>query len=151
MATLECTLVDDTGGLAVIFMGRRRIGGVRLGARLAVEGTVIETRGRHSANAGSQLPSQGACRSDAVCRDGSGRGRKARGCSRGRQKIQSLELTLVDGTGGLTVVFLGRRHIGGIKLGARLVVEGTVAETRNQLALLNPGVRAPWPRGSLPY
>jgi RecG-like helicase len=54
------------------------------------------------------------------------------------EKIQSLELTLVDGTGGLTVVFLGRRHIGGIKLGARLVVEGTVAETRNQLALLNP-------------
>src|SRR6478609_2425620 len=54
------------------------------------------------------------------------------------EKIQSLELTLVDGTGGLTVVFLGRRHIGGVRLGARLVVEGTVAETRNQLALLNP-------------
>jgi RecG-like helicase len=54
------------------------------------------------------------------------------------EKIQSLELTLVDGTGGLTVVFLGRRKIGGIKLGARIVVEGTVAETRDQLALLNP-------------
>jgi RecG-like helicase len=54
------------------------------------------------------------------------------------EKIQSLELTLVDGTGGITVVFLGRRQIGGIRLGARLVVEGTVAETRNQLALLNP-------------
>lgn len=54
------------------------------------------------------------------------------------EKIQSLELTLVDGTGGITVVFLGRRNIGGIKLGARLVVEGTVAETRNQLAVLNP-------------
>ncbi|HEY6533168.1 MAG TPA: OB-fold nucleic acid binding domain-containing protein [Acidimicrobiales bacterium] len=54
------------------------------------------------------------------------------------EKIQSLELTLVDGTGGITVVFLGRRSIGGVKLGARLVVEGTVAETRNQLALLNP-------------
>ena len=35
-------------------------------------------------------------------------------------------------------MFLGRRSIGGIKLGARLVVEGTVAETRNQLAVLNP-------------
>lgn len=54
------------------------------------------------------------------------------------EKIQSLELTLVDGTGGITVVFLGRRQIGGIKLGARLVVEGTVSETRNQLAMLNP-------------
>jgi RecG-like helicase len=54
------------------------------------------------------------------------------------EKVASLELTLVDGTGGITVVFLGRRQIGGIRLGARLVVEGTVAETRNQLALLNP-------------
>ena len=31
VATLECTLVDETGGLVVIFMGRRRIGGVTLG------------------------------------------------------------------------------------------------------------------------
>jgi hypothetical protein len=54
------------------------------------------------------------------------------------EKVQSLELTLVDGTGGITVVFLGRRRIGGIVLGGLLVVEGTVAETRNQLALLNP-------------
>src|SRR6478609_11078984 len=54
------------------------------------------------------------------------------------EKIQSLELTLVDGTGGLTVVFLGRRQIGGVRLGARIVVEGTVAETRGQLAILNP-------------
>jgi hypothetical protein len=44
VATLECTLVDDTGGITVIFMGRQRIGGVNLGARLEVEGTVIESR-----------------------------------------------------------------------------------------------------------
>ena len=54
------------------------------------------------------------------------------------EKVKSLEVTLVDGTGGLTVVFLGRRSIGGIHLGSRIVVEGTVAETRGQLALLNP-------------
>lgn len=67
------------------------------------------------------------------------------------EKIQSLELTLVDGTGGITVVFLGRRRIGGIKLGARLVVEGTVAETRNQLALLNPSYQLLPHEVALPY
>ena len=67
------------------------------------------------------------------------------------EKIQSLELTLVDGTGGLTVVFLGRRHNGGVRLGARLVVEGTVAETRNQLALLNPAYQLLPLEVALPY
>jgi RecG-like helicase len=67
------------------------------------------------------------------------------------EKIQSLELTLVDGTGGLTVVFLGRRQIGGIKLGARIVVEGTVAETRGQLALLNPAYQLLPHEVTLPY
>ena len=67
------------------------------------------------------------------------------------EKIQSLELTLVDGTGGITVVFLGRRHIGGIRLGTRLVVEGTVAETRNQLALLNPAYQLLPHEVALPY
>ena len=67
------------------------------------------------------------------------------------EKILSLELTLVDGTGGLTVVFLGRRHIGGVRLGARLVVEGTVAETRNQLALLNPAYQLLPHEVTLPY
>ncbi len=46
VATLECTIVDDTGGLVIIFMGRRRIGGVALGAHMEVEGMVIENRGR---------------------------------------------------------------------------------------------------------
>jgi len=67
------------------------------------------------------------------------------------EKIQGLELTLVDGTGGLTVVFLGRRHIGGIGLGARLVVEGTVSEIRSQLALLNPAYLLVPPEVPLPY
>ncbi len=67
------------------------------------------------------------------------------------EKIASLELTLVDGTGGVTVVFLGRRHIGGINLGARLVVEGTVSETRAQLALLNPAYQLLPPQVDLPF
>lgn len=54
------------------------------------------------------------------------------------EKIASLELTLADETGGLTVVFLGRRTIGGIHLGSHLVVEGMVSEVRHQLTLINP-------------
>ena len=46
VATLEATLVDDTGGITVIFMGRRRIAGVRLGAWMEVEGMVLESRGK---------------------------------------------------------------------------------------------------------
>jgi hypothetical protein len=46
LATLEATLVDDTGGITVIFLGRQRIGGVGLGARMEVEGRVIESRGK---------------------------------------------------------------------------------------------------------
>lgn len=53
-------------------------------------------------------------------------------------EVASLELTLGDGTGGITVVFLGRRQIAGIRLGSRLVVEGMVTATRNQLAIMNP-------------
>jgi hypothetical protein len=46
VATLEATLVDDTGGIVVIFMGRRRIAGLRLGAWMEVEGRVLESRGK---------------------------------------------------------------------------------------------------------
>ena len=45
MATLECTLVDDTGGITLIFVGRQQIAGIKLGAHVEVEGMVIESRG----------------------------------------------------------------------------------------------------------
>lgn len=67
------------------------------------------------------------------------------------EKIASLEITLADHTGGLTVVFLGRRHISGIHLGAHLVVEGRVAEVRHQLALINPQYDLLPTRVALPY
>lgn len=53
-------------------------------------------------------------------------------------EIASLELTLGDGTGGITVVFFGRRQIPGIRLGSRLVVEGMVSTNRGQLSIMNP-------------
>lgn len=55
--------------------------------------------------------------------------------------VATLECTLVDQTGGLDVVFLGRKNVAGIAPGARLVVEGTVGEHRGRLAILNPEYR----------
>jgi len=46
VATLEATLVDDSGGITAIFMGRQQIAGLRLGAWVGAEGTVIESRGQ---------------------------------------------------------------------------------------------------------
>jgi len=52
--------------------------------------------------------------------------------------VASLECTIVDETGGMTLLFLGRRSIPGMKVGARVVVEGTVGENHGRLAMLNP-------------
>jgi hypothetical protein len=49
-----------------------------------------------------------------------------------------LECVLEDGTGALSLVFTGRREIGGIELGTHLRAEGTVAAHRGRLALFNP-------------
>jgi amino acid transporter len=43
---LECTLVDHTGGISVLFLGRRTIAGIDIGTKLAVEGMVVEHHGR---------------------------------------------------------------------------------------------------------
>ena len=53
-------------------------------------------------------------------------------------EVASLELTLSDSTGGITIVFLGRRRIGGIDLGTHLVAEGTTSEHHGLLTMLNP-------------
>src|SRR5207302_4611009 len=50
----------------------------------------------------------------------------------------SLLCKLVDSTGGLTLVFPGRRKVAGIEPGARLVAEGTVGEQGGRLAIFSP-------------
>ncbi len=40
VSTLEIVLADDTGGLTVAFLGRRRLGGIHPGARLTVDGMI---------------------------------------------------------------------------------------------------------------
>jgi amino acid transporter len=56
--------------------------------------------------------------------------------------VAGLECTIVDETGGIVLVFLGRRSIGGMKVGTRVVAEGTVVgDDRGRLAILNPDYR----------
>ena len=52
--------------------------------------------------------------------------------------VVSTELVLVDDTGGLFVVFLGRRRIAGVRPGTRMTVEGMVGEHDGRPAILNP-------------
>ncbi len=52
--------------------------------------------------------------------------------------VATLECTVVDGSGGVTVVFLGRRSVPGIGLGRWMVVEGMAGAHHGKLALLNP-------------
>jgi hypothetical protein len=46
VGALECTLGDDTAGILVVFLGRRKIAGIGIGTRMTVEGIVIEHHGR---------------------------------------------------------------------------------------------------------
>jgi len=51
---------------------------------------------------------------------------------------ESLEALLDDGTGAVTVVWMGRRSIHGLNLGTRLIVEGLLAEQRGERRVVNP-------------
>jgi amino acid transporter len=53
----------------------------------------------------------------------------------------TLELVLTDGTGAISVVFLGRRAVAGIAVGTRLTAEGMVGEHKSRLAIINPTYR----------
>jgi RecG-like helicase len=44
--SLECTLVDPSGAILLVFQGRRRIPGIQQGARLVAQGTVGAWEGR---------------------------------------------------------------------------------------------------------
>jgi hypothetical protein len=51
---------------------------------------------------------------------------------------ESLEAVLFDGTGEVTVVWMGRRSIQGLNLGTRLIVDGMLAEQRSGRRVVNP-------------
>ena len=54
---------------------------------------------------------------------------------KGKEALQAL---VSDGTGEVTIVFMGRRGIGGLSLGKRVVVEGVLAAHRSEVRMVNP-------------
>lgn len=54
--------------------------------------------------------------------------------------VASLECVVVDPTGGVLLVFLGRRRVPGIELGRALEARGMVGESRGYMAILNPEI-----------
>jgi RecG-like helicase len=52
--------------------------------------------------------------------------------------FESLEALVSDGTGEISVVWMGRRSIPGLTLGTRIVVEGVAGEGRSGLKMVNP-------------
>jgi RecG-like helicase len=51
---------------------------------------------------------------------------------------ETLEAVVSDGTGQVTIVFMGRRGIGGLSLGTRVVVEGVLGDQRGKIRMINP-------------
>lgn len=52
--------------------------------------------------------------------------------------VQALECTLVDGSGAINIVFLGRRTVAGLEVGSKLTAEGMVGKHDGRLAIINP-------------
>ncbi len=53
----------------------------------------------------------------------------------GKEALQAL---ISDGTGEVTAVFMGRRGIGALVLGRRVVVEGVLGEHHGEVRMVNP-------------
>ncbi len=53
--------------------------------------------------------------------------------------LHALECTVVDGSGAINLVFLGRRQIAALSPGATIVAEGMVGKHDGRLAMINPG------------
>jgi hypothetical protein len=58
--------------------------------------------------------------------------------SRPASGLPSLAVTISDDSGSIVAVWTGRRSIGGVTLGRRLVVEGVGRRVGRQLELTNP-------------
>lgn len=58
---------------------------------------------------------------------------------RPRAGVPALEAELYDGSGSISLIWLGRRQIAGIEPGRRLRVTGMVTEAEGILSIFNPG------------
>ena len=52
--------------------------------------------------------------------------------------MPALEVTIIDDSGSAVIVWSGRRSIGGVGLGRRLVVEGVPTQVGKKLTFTNP-------------
>ncbi|MEZ5203173.1 MAG: hypothetical protein R2701_01940 [Acidimicrobiales bacterium] len=50
----------------------------------------------------------------------------------------SLEVTISDGSGRAVAVFTGRRRLGGVDCGRRVLIEGVGRKDRGRMVLVNP-------------
>ncbi len=57
---------------------------------------------------------------------------------RPRAGVPALEAALYDGSGTLTLIWLGRRQIAGVEPGRRIRVHGMVTESEGESAVFNP-------------
>ena len=57
---------------------------------------------------------------------------------RPRGGVPALEAELYDGTGTITVLWLGRRRIAGLEPGRRIIARGRVGEHQGRPAIYNP-------------
>lgn len=55
-----------------------------------------------------------------------------------RAGAAAVEATISDGSSSMVAVFLGRRRVGGVSTGRRIVVEGMVARDGNRRLMFNP-------------
>ncbi len=58
--------------------------------------------------------------------------------ARPRGGVQALEAELFDGSGSVSLVWLGRRRIAGVEPGRRLKARGLVADDAGQRVIFNP-------------
>ncbi|MGZ8566823.1 MAG: OB-fold nucleic acid binding domain-containing protein [Actinomycetota bacterium] len=54
------------------------------------------------------------------------------------QDNESLEAVVSDGSGEIVVRFMGRRAIGGLSLGTKVVLDGVLGEQRDVVRMINP-------------
>ncbi|GAA3639486.1 OB-fold nucleic acid binding domain-containing protein [Kineosporia mesophila] len=57
---------------------------------------------------------------------------------RPRAGVPALVAELYDGSGSISVIWLGRRHIGGVEPGRRIRVQGVVCEASGTATIFNP-------------
>ncbi len=55
-----------------------------------------------------------------------------------RAGAPAIEVQVSDGKGSINAVFLGRRRIGGVVAGRKLILQGMVMSDHNRLMMFNP-------------